>query len=300
VRIGVVLPAAEGEGQEGMPGWPEVRAFALGAEERGLDSVWMYDHFYYRTDSGELEGQHEAWTIVSAVAAVTERVEIGTIVLCTSFRNPGLTAKMAATGDEVSDGRLILGLGAGWHDPEYDAFGYARDHRAARFEEDLRVIAPLVRGERVTFEGRYERANDAVLAPAPKRRIPILIAGKRPRMLRLTARYADAYNTAWYGAPDEGLEQQLAALGEALEAEGRDPSTMTTTVGVVARDHGREPNGDDDVANDDGEFAGSVDELAKALDAHEAIGVDHLIVVLQPMDEASLDWLTKALELRSG
>jgi alkanesulfonate monooxygenase SsuD/methylene tetrahydromethanopterin reductase-like flavin-dependent oxidoreductase (luciferase family) len=110
---------------------------------------------------------------VSGVAAVTERVEIGTIVLCTSFRNPGLTAKMAATGDEVSDGRLILRLGAGWHDPEYDAFGYARDRRVDRFEEALQVIAPLLRGERVTFEGRYERANDAELAPAPKRPIPI-------------------------------------------------------------------------------------------------------------------------------
>jgi alkanesulfonate monooxygenase SsuD/methylene tetrahydromethanopterin reductase-like flavin-dependent oxidoreductase (luciferase family) len=118
-------------------------------------------------------------------------------------------------------------------------------------------------------------------------------------MLRLTARHADAYNTAWYGAPDERLDQQLAALDDALEAEGRDAASMTRTVGVVARDPGREPNGNNG-GNDDREFAGSVDELAKALDAHEAIGVDHLIVVLQPMDEASLDWLTKALELRSG
>jgi probable F420-dependent oxidoreductase len=294
MKIGVVLPAAQGEGVDGMPGWRDVRAFALGAEDRGLDSVWMYDHFYYRTDAGELEGQHEAWTIVSAAAAVTERVEIGTVVLCTSFRNPGLTAKMAATADEVSAGRLTLGLGAGWHDPEYDAFGYGRDHRADRFEEALQVIAPLLRGERVTFEGRYERANDAELVPPPKRRIPILIACNRPRMLRLTARYADAYNTAWYGAPDERLDQQLSALGAALEAEGRDPATMTTTVGVIARDPSREPNSDDQ------EFAGSVDELAKAIDAHDAIGVDHLIVVLQPMDQASLDWLSRALEIRAG
>jgi len=295
VKVGVVLPGSLNEGVVGMPGWPDVRAFALGAEQRGLDSLWMYDHFYYRTDEGELEGQHEAWTIISAVAAVTQRVEIGTIVLCTGFRNPGLTAKMAATADEVSAGRLILGLGAGWHDPEYDAFGYDRDHRADRFEEAMQVIAPLVRGERVTFEGRYERANDAELAPPPSRRIPILIACRRPRMLRLTARYADAYNTAWYGAPDERLEQQLAALAEAMEAEGRDPATMTTTVGVIARDPTREPN-----SGDDREFVGSIDELAKTVDEHEAIGVDHLIVVLAPMDEASLDWLTKALELRSG
>jgi alkanesulfonate monooxygenase SsuD/methylene tetrahydromethanopterin reductase-like flavin-dependent oxidoreductase (luciferase family) len=254
----------------------------------------MYDHFYYRNDAGGLEGQHEAWTIVSAVAAVTERIEIGTIVLCTSFRNPGLTAKMAVTADEVSAGRLTLGLGAGWHDPEYDAFGYARDHRADRFEESVRVIAPLLRGERVTFEGRYERAKDAELAPPPARRIPILIACKRPRMLRLTARYADAYNTAWYGAPDERLERQLAALAEALEAEGRDPATMTRTVGVIARDPTRQPTGDDD-----SEIAGTVEELARAFDAHEATGVDHLIVILQPMDEASLDWLTNAIDLRA-
>lgn len=295
MKIGVVLPAAQGEGVDGMPGWSHVRAFALGAEQRGLDSVWMYDHFYYRNDSGELEGQHEAWTIVSAVAAVTERIEIGTIVLCTSFRNPGLTAKMAVTADEVSGGRLILGIGAGWHDPEYEAFGYATDRRVDRFEESLQVIAPLLRGERVTFVGRHERANEAELAPAPKRRIPILIAGSRPRMLRLTARFADAYNTAWYGAPDERLERQLAALGTALEAEGRDPATMTTTVGVVARDPSREPTSDDDR-----EFAGSIDELAKAFDAHETIGVDHLIIILKPMDEPSLDWLTNALDLRGG
>ena len=293
MKIGVVLPAAESDGNGETPGWPAIRSFARSAEDHGLASVWMYDHFSHRTDAG-LEGQQEAWTIVSAVAAVTERVEVGTIVLCTSFRKPGLTAKMAVTADEVSAGRLILGLGAGWHDPEYDAFGYPKDHRAARFEESLQVIASLLRGERVTFEGRYERTNDAELAPAPKRRIPILVAGARPRMLRLTARYADAYNTAWYGAPDEHLTRQLAALDQAMRAEGREPATMTRTVGMIARDPSREPTSDDER-----EFVGSVDELAKAIDAHESIGIDHLIVILQPMDEASLDWLTKAQALRT-
>jgi len=293
VKIGVILPASEGDAET--PGWPAVRSFAIGAEERGLDSVWMFDHFYYKDDAGNVDGQHEAWTIVSAVAAVTQRVEIGTLVLCTSFRNPGLTAKMAVSADEVSGGRLILGLGAGWHDAEYDAFGYPRDRRVDRFEEAVQVIAPLVRGQTVTFEGEYERAVGAELVPAPKRRIPILIACRRPRMLRLTARHADAFNTAWYGAPDERLEQQLAALDEALEAEGRDPASMTRTVGMIARDPSREPKSDDDR-----ELVGSVDDLAAALDAHEAIGVDHLIVILQPMDEASLDRLAKARELRSG
>ena len=115
--------------------------------------------------TGPIEGQHEAWTIVSAVAAVTERVEIGTLVLCSSFRSPALVAKMAATADEVSGGRLILGLGAGWHDPEYEAFGFPADHRVERFEEALQVIVPLLRGETVSFAGRYEEVRDAVLAP---------------------------------------------------------------------------------------------------------------------------------------
>ena len=117
-------------------------------------------------------------------------------------------------------------------------------------------------------------------------------------MLRLTARYADAYNTAWYGAPDERLEQQLATLGEALEAEGRDRASMIRTVGMIGRDPSRSGSGSEG-SDDDREFVGSVDELARAIDAHAALGVDHLIVILQPMDEASLDWLTRALEIRA-
>jgi hypothetical protein len=198
------------------------------------------------------------------------------------------------TADDVSDGRLILGLGAGWHDAEFEAFGYPKDHRVDRFEEALRIIAPLLRGESVSMTGRYHQAHDAVLAPAAGRRIPILIAGEGPRMLRLAARHADAWNTAWYGAPDERLHRQLAGLVEALEAAGRDPATMTRTVGMVVRD----PSGD--VSDDESEFAGSVDDLARAIDAHAALGIDHLILVLQPMTEGSLDRLSVALGLRAG
>jgi FMNH2-dependent dimethyl sulfone monooxygenase len=139
------------------------------------------------------------WAIVAAVAAVTQRVEIGTLVVCTGFRNPGLLAKIAATTDEVSGGRLVLGLGAGWHDPEYDAFGYPKDHRVARFEEALQIIRPMLDGRTVTFDGRYHRAHEARLVPTPGRRIPILVAAGGPRMLRLTAGYADAWNSAWFG-----------------------------------------------------------------------------------------------------
>jgi alkanesulfonate monooxygenase SsuD/methylene tetrahydromethanopterin reductase-like flavin-dependent oxidoreductase (luciferase family) len=295
VKVGVILPAAASDSQGGRPTWPAIRSFARASEAHGLDSVWMYDHFFYRPPDGPIDGQLEAWTVVSAIAAATERVEIGTLVLCSSFRSPALVAKMAVTADEVSGGRLILGLGAGWHDDEYDAFGFAKDHRVDRFEEAMRIVVPLVRGETVTFEGRYHQARDAVLEPAPTRRIPVLVAAVRPRMLRLTARYADAWNTAWFGAPDEPLRERLAHLDAALEAEGRDRATLERTVGIEVRDPERAGPAEDP---DDRWFGGSVDELAEAIGSYEALGIDHLVVVLQPMDEASLDRLALALSRR--
>jgi probable F420-dependent oxidoreductase len=295
VKIGVIVPAAASDSEGGRPSWPAIRSFARAAEAHGLDSVWMYDHFFYKPTDGPIDGQLEAWTVVSAIAAATERVEIGTLVLCSSFRSPALVAKMAATADEVSGGRLILGLGAGWHDAEYDAFGFPKDRRVDRFEEALRIVVPLVRGETVTFEGRYHEARDAVLEPATTRRIPVLVAAVRPRMLRLTARYADAWNAAWFGAPDERLRERLDDLDAALEAEGRDPATLERTVGVEVRDPERAGPGED---GEDRSFGGSVDELAEAIGAYEALGIDHLAVVLQPMDEASLDRLAFALSRR--
>ncbi len=298
MKIGVIVPAAEGDGEGATPRWPAIRSFALAAEGHGLDSVWMFDHFFHAPPGGPIEGQHEAWTIVSALAAVTERVEIGTLVLCASFRSPALIAKMAATADEVSGGRLLLGLGAGWHDPEYETFGFPSDHRVERFEEVLRIVVPLLRGETVTFEGRYQEARDAVLAPPPARRIPVLVAAFGERMLRLTARHADAWNTAWYGEPDERLREATAALDAAIAAEGRDPATMTRTVGMIVRDPERDTSDDDD--GDDASFAGPIDDLALTIDAYAALGVGHLIVLLQPMNEISLERLAVALERRSG
>lgn len=295
MKIGVIVPGAASDSEGDRPSWPAIRSFAQSAEAHGLDSVWMYDHFFHRPSDGPVDGQLEAWTVVSALAAATERVEIGTLVLCSSFRSPALVAKMAATADEVSGGRLILGLGAGWHDAEYDAFGFAKDRRVDRFEEALQIVVPLVRGETVTFDGRYHEARDAVLEPAPARRIPVLVAAVRPRMLRLTARHADAWNTAWFGAPDERLRERLEHLDAALAAEGRDPETLERTVGIEVRDPERATAADDD---GDRSFMGSVDELAEAIDAYEALGIGHLIVILQPMTETSLERLALALSRR--
>ena len=286
MRIGVMLPMSDSDGPGRAPSWPEMRAFALHAEEIGLDSVWICDHLLFRSEDGPDEGIHESWTIVSALAAATTRIELGQLVMCMSFRHPGVLAKMAVTADAVSDHRLLLGLGAGWHDPEYQAFGLPIDHRVSRFDEALQIIAPLLRGEQVSVEGRYHQVRDAVLLPRPDRQIPVLIAGHGARMLRLTARYADAWNTAWYGLPDERLNGRLADLRAALDAEGRDPAALRRTVGLTF-----------DLSTPDRVGGGSADWLAGAIDAYEQLGIDDLIISLQPADEEHLDVIARAVEL---
>ena len=287
MRIGVTLPMAVEDGPGRAPGWPEMRAFAVHAEAIGLNSLWVYDHLLFRSPEEPDEGIHEAWTVLSALAASTSRIELGQLVMCMSFRNPGVLAKMAVTADAISGGRLLLGVGAGWHNPEYLAFGFPTDHRASRFEEALQIVVPLLRGERVSFDGRYHRASDAVLLPAPERKIPILIAGHGPRMLRLAARHADAWNTAWHGLPDEQLDKRLADLRAALEAEGRDPAALRPTVGLAW-----------DLTRPDRIGGGSDDTLARTLVSYEALGVDDVVISLQPADEPSLDRIDRALQIR--
>ncbi|HET7141824.1 MAG TPA: LLM class flavin-dependent oxidoreductase, partial [Candidatus Limnocylindria bacterium] len=138
LKIGVQLPEVEY-----VVRWPELRAMALTAERIGLDSVWVGDHLLYRWPDAEPRGPWEAWSTLAALAAVTERVELGPLVAATSFHNPGMLAKMAATIDEISGGRLILGLGAGWNETEYRAFGVPYDHRVSRFEEAFAIIRGL-------------------------------------------------------------------------------------------------------------------------------------------------------------
>jgi alkanesulfonate monooxygenase SsuD/methylene tetrahydromethanopterin reductase-like flavin-dependent oxidoreductase (luciferase family) len=294
----VLLPMAESDGPGRVPSWSEVLAFARSLEEAGLDSIWVYDHLLNHPGDGSTEGVVEAWTLLAALAAATDRVELGQLVTCISFRNPAILAKMAATVDEIGGGRVTLGLGAGWDDLEYRAFGLPVDHRVDRFEEALEIVLPLLRGERVTAEGRYHQARDAVLLPAPRRRIPVLIAADGPRMIRLTARHADAWNTAWFGAPDGRLRAKLAEFDGALHAEGRDPAQVRRTVGVSVVD----PDANPPVAVDADEepFAGSVDELATALDGYAALGIDDVVLVLQPTTERSVERFRQAQSLRSG
>jgi alkanesulfonate monooxygenase SsuD/methylene tetrahydromethanopterin reductase-like flavin-dependent oxidoreductase (luciferase family) len=208
-----------------------------------------------------------------------------------SFRRPALLAKMAVSADLVSGGRLVLGVGAGWYDREYLAFGYPLDHRVGRLDEALQVVCPLLDGETVPFDGRWEHVHGAALLPPPERRIPVLVAGTGPRMLRLTARYGDAWNTAWYGHPGARVRAQLADFDAALEAERRERSAVRRTVGVIVREGAR--RGEDDAVGSDPR------EIADALDAYEALCVDDVIALPEPMERRLLDRLGEAIAARA-
>ena len=282
MKAGVVLPIAQEDDASAPASYPEIRAVALAAEESGLDSVWVYDHLLFRFD-GKTTGIHECWTILSAIAEATTRVELGMLVMCTSFRNAALLAKMAATLDHVSGGRLILGIGCGWHDPEYEAFGYPTDHKVGRFEESLTIIRQLIRDGRADLDGRWMTARDAVLAPPARPDLPILIAAKRPRMLELTARHADMWNHAWFGLPDERWRRVRDGLDAACAAVGRDPASLQRTVGVEVRypdlrEAPDTPPGDGTVER---ALVGDA-AVAAGLAAYADDGTGHLIAALDP------------------
>jgi alkanesulfonate monooxygenase SsuD/methylene tetrahydromethanopterin reductase-like flavin-dependent oxidoreductase (luciferase family) len=294
MRIGITLPLQDDDTPDGhTPTFAETLAFARQAEATGLDSIWVYDHLLFRFP-GKPEGAiQEAWTTLAALATVVPRVELGALVMCASFRNPGLMAKMAATLDDLSDGRLILGLGSGWHDPEYEAFGYPTDHRVGRFAEDLEITARLLRGERVTLAGRWRRVEDAVLAPAPSRRVPVLVAARRDRMLQLAAAWADAWNTAWFGAVDDRLRSHLDGLRAACDAAGRDPTTIRRTVGI--RLHEPDARTDDPTG-----IAADADGLARLFDDLAALDIDDAIVWALSKSSAAIDRVAAARRRHLG
>ncbi len=159
---------------------------ARAAEDVGFDSIWVGDHYLYRGDDRPERGPWEAWTMLAALAAITERVRLGPLVACLNFHNPAVLAKTAATVDELSGGRLTFGVGAGWNRTEFDAFGIPYDHRASRFEESFEIVRRLLGGERVTFEGRFHHVRDAVLLPAPARRPPLMVGSTGERVLAAT------------------------------------------------------------------------------------------------------------------
>ena len=296
MKIGLMLALGEDDGLGRTLTWQELRDMALAAEASGLDSIFAADHLIFHHE-GQTQGIRECWTLLSAIAALTSRVEIGPLVLAVPFRNPALTAKMAAELDAVSDGRLILGLGCGWHEPEFDDFDYPFDHRVGRFEEALQILLAMLREGRATMSGRWHRAHAELKPRGPRERLPILIAGKGPRMLELVARHADAWNAAWYGPPDQAteLDERIARLRQACEAEGRDPSTISMTAGVfVAFPALQTPELEQPPGS---AMRGTPEEVGAMLAGYRDHGIEHLIVHLWPRTPEAVMALGHAAEV---
>jgi alkanesulfonate monooxygenase SsuD/methylene tetrahydromethanopterin reductase-like flavin-dependent oxidoreductase (luciferase family) len=282
--------------------WSELKEIAVAAEEVGIDTLFAPDHLIFRKfgsfdviPEGESRGCWEAWTLLSALASITRRVTLGPFVACTSFREPALLAKMADTLDEVSGGRVLLALGAGYHQPEYTAFGYPFDHLASRFAEALQIILPLLKGERVTFHGTYYSVTDCVLHPHGPRPggPPIWIGARQPRMLRLVARYADAYNTMAHSVP-ETAAQQFGLLDEACMEVGRDPRTIIKTIGSFVAFPGTDECPGGIHANS---IVGTPEQVAERFHALHRIGVEHVNLFASPWGLRAVEQLGKTIEI---
>jgi probable F420-dependent oxidoreductase len=294
LKVGLILPDTEREMGGATAGWDDLREMARLAEALGFDSLWNADHLIYRFPERAVQGPWECWSVLAALAAVTERVEIGPLVSCTSFRNPALLAKIADTVDEITGGRLVLGLGAGWHEPEYQAFGYPFDHRVSRFAEAIAIIHPLLRRGHVDFEGEYYAARDCELRPRGPRPQgpPIMIGSTAPRMLGLLAQYGDIWN-AWARQNLDELAEDRAKVDAAMEAAGRDPATVERTVGLLVdlptaagRPSEEKP----------GFRPREPEELADHLQTYAEAGIGHVQLMLDPNTPAGIAWAARALE----
>jgi alkanesulfonate monooxygenase SsuD/methylene tetrahydromethanopterin reductase-like flavin-dependent oxidoreductase (luciferase family) len=295
MKIGVILLLGEDEEIGAPPPYADIRGHALAAEGSGLDSVWVYDHLVYHFEGKEPQGVWECWTIAAALAEGTERVELGTLVICTAFRNPAVTAKMAVTIDEVSQQRFILGIGAGWHPAEFETFGLNFSHKVDQFEEATKIIAPLVHEGQVDFTGEYVSAPNCIMLPKPTRRIPLLIAGKKPRMMSLVAQYADAYNSAWWGDVS-AIEADRKALQDACAEIDRDVSEIAFTAGVAIRfDDLLGPS--EEELNPRKVLSGTVEQIAEGLRGYRMAGVDHVIANIDPLTPEAISLLGRARAL---
>ena len=296
MKVGFVVEIAEsvakGRGSAGR--YTAIREQAKRAEDSGYDSIWVYDHLLFRHDEVDWTvGIWEAWTVMSALAEATERVEIGSLVLCNQFRNPAILAKMAHTLDEVSDGRLILGIGAGWNRPEFDAFGIPFDHRASRLEEALQIIRPLLREGRVDFAGDYYTVRDCEITPRSPRRNgpPLMVGAFSPRTIRLTVRYADQWNTGFWATPEDA-EPQLALFQEAVaEVQPEVVPEVTIVAGVAFRDLL------DVMPSFETTIDGDPAHIAEAMAAHEAAGVSHLQLSVVPSTDEAFGRVEEALAI---
>ena len=231
LRVGLQLPEVER-----VVRWQELRGLAVLAEDVGFDSLWVGDHLLYRDEAGVATGPWEAWTSLAAIAAATSRVRIGPLVAATAFHGPAMLAKLSATVQEISGGRLVLGLGAGWNRVEFDGFGIPYDRRVARFEEAFGIVVALLAGEEVHVAGEFHHLDGTAIRPLPAAGPPpIMIGSIGPRMLRIAMPHADAWNAwhAWFGNRPEGLAPLMSEVDRACYDVGRDPGEVERTAAVL-------------------------------------------------------------------
>jgi probable F420-dependent oxidoreductase len=286
LRVGIQLPEVERDVR-----WPEVRAIALAAEECGLDSVWLGDHLLYRGDGGTERGPWDVWTQLAALAAVTSRVRLGPLVAATAFHAPGMLARAVASVDEVSGGRLVLGIGAGWNEPEFRAFGFPLDRRVSRFAESFEVVRRLLDGERVSFSGAFVSVDDAVLLPRPARRVPLMVGANGERMLTIALPHVDAWNTwyAPYGNTVTGFaeaNEKVSALSERVGRAAREIERSACVLVAVDGGGGERPH--DFPPVEPAALSTHLRELA-------AVGADEAILVVDPITEESVRAVAAAL-----
>jgi alkanesulfonate monooxygenase SsuD/methylene tetrahydromethanopterin reductase-like flavin-dependent oxidoreductase (luciferase family) len=303
LKVGIQLPEVEWVAR-----WPQLAEMAHTAEAIGLDSIWVGDHLLYRGDGRPSRGPWEAWTTLAAIAAVTERVEIGPLVAATSFHNPALLAKQAATVDEISGGRLILGLGAGWNEVEYAAYGFPFDHRVSRFEEAFTIIRGLLVEGRSDFHGTYYDLADCELLPRGPRHAhgegpPLMVGSIGERMLSITLPHVQAWNAwfTWFDNSVEGYLPMRDSVDAACRAVGRDPATVERTLALFVSFPGARGRSLGDLT--DPEVAAIPSDpgtLATALRAFAAEGVGHVQLVLDPINADTIAGLAPTLALLDG
>jgi probable F420-dependent oxidoreductase len=288
-KVGVQLPEVE----RFVP-WPEYLDLARRAEEAGFDSIWVGDHLVYDLPDGSTRGPYEAWTTLAAIAAVTERVEIGPLVASTSFHAPAMLAKHAATVDAISQGRLILGLGAGWNRREFDAFGFAYDRRVSRFAEALAIIAPLLREGRTTFHGEFYDIDDCVLDPRPVREggPPIMVGSNGPRMLSIALPVVDSWNV-WWSIYENSVEQfaEVKAKVDAAMPEGRHVEATAAVLVTLAGGKGRLMG----ETYDAGVTTVTPDDVCDHVRGLADAGATHVQLVLDPITAGTIDTIGATL-----
>jgi probable F420-dependent oxidoreductase len=290
LKVGVQLPEVEREVR-----WPELLDMARAIEDLGYDSIWVGEHLLYRWPDRAPRGPWEAWATLAGLAAVTSRVTVGPLVACTAFHNPAILAKRADTIDEISGGRFVLGLGAGWNETEFRAFGIPFDHRIARFDEAFTIIRTLLREGAVDFAGTYYEARDCELLPRGPRAggPPLMIGSTGERMLRIAAPYVDSWN-AWFvdtANRPAGVAGPRGKVDAACAEVGRDPATIERTVAVHVRLPGGAGRtmGDTTATETAAPLEGSVDTMAEELRAYAREGIGEVQLVLDPIDRPSIE-----------